>query len=407
MNADSVQQISSTVLSKGFHAAKKSLTGAEELAFADLVEDIRVWDTQPEHRTGTVGDQRTSEALVSRLAASQVTAKTIQFPFQRRVPTEAWVEINGQRLNGIPLFDGGETNGTLEGTLANFGEEGTIGVGSAAMGGKSQDHQLPRHLMGSTYRALIGISRNTTPGITMLNADSFKSPHRVPALLLDREYEAQLKACADQGTKAKLRVDFQIERTIATNVELHIAGHDSDLAPLVVMTPKSSWWTSTAERCGGIAAWLAAARELAAHRPRRDVIFTANTGHELGHVGLEYFLDQHANLATNAHAWVHLGANFAAKGCRIRAQYANDRMKLALFTSLEAHNVEVADEIDGSIRPGGEARNIFDAGGTYVSLLGSNDLFHHPDDRMTNNVDLDAAMRTRNVAVDLVKSLSE
>ena len=63
-------------------------------------------------------------------------------------------------------------------------------------------------------------------------------------------------------------------------------------------------------------------------------------------------------------------------------------------------------KLAGNIRPGGEARNVYDAGGTYVSLLGSNRLFHHPDDRISNNVDLESAMRTRNAVVDLVKELS-
>ena len=36
----------------------------------------------------------------------------------------------------------------------------------------------------------------------------------------------------------------------------------------------------------------------------------------------------------------------------------------------------------------GEARNIHDIGGRYVSFLGSNAWFHHPDDRYPATVDL-------------------
>ena len=42
-----------------------------------------------------------------------------------------------------------------------------------------------------------------------------------------------------------------------------------------------------------------------------------------------------------------------------------------------------------SDRPFGEARAIFDGGGSYLSLLGGNGLFHHPDDRWPGSVDLD------------------
>lgn len=44
-------------------------------------------------------------------------------------------------------------------------------------------------------------------------------------------------------------------------------------------------------------------------------------------------------------------------------------------------------------RPFGEARDIFDGGGRYVSLLGDNGLFHHPEDRWPGSVDLDKAVR--------------
>ena len=46
---------------------------------------------------------------------------------------------------------------------------------------------------------------------------------------------------------------------------------------------------------------------------RRDVIFTANTGHELGHTGLDLFLEKNPKLIKEAHVWMHLGANFAAQ----------------------------------------------------------------------------------------------
>ena len=44
-------------------------------------------------------------------------------------------------------------------------------------------------------------------------------------------------------------------------------------------------------------------------------------------------------------------------------------------------------------RPGGEARNIFDHGGRYVSLLGENGLFHNPDDHWPDAIDVDKTAR--------------
>ena len=372
----------------------------------ELVEDIRAWDEQSEHRTGTDGDLRTSEILVNRLADADVSARIVEFPFERRVPTDCFVEVADVRVDGLPLFDGGETDGILEASLVTAGQDGAIGLGHATASGGPDNRPFWIHRDGNKHQALIGIARSATRGIAMLNADSFTKPFGVPALIVDGEHEQELVAAVERGALAKLNVSFEIEQSSASNVEVRIAGQHSDLAPLVVMTPKSSWWTSTAERCGGIAAWLACIRELAQSNPDRDVIFTANTGHELGHVGLEYFLSQNPDLAQNAHAWVHLGANFASKGCQIRIQHSNDDLRTRFVKHLADCNVQIASEVSGEIRPGGEARNIFDAGGNYVSMLGSNGLFHHPDDRMANNVDLQMAEKTRSAIVALAKELS-
>ena len=372
----------------------------------ELVEDIRSWDIESQHRTGTDGDLRTSEMLAKRLAESDVSARVIEFPFERRIPMDSFVEVDDVRIDGIPLFDGGETDGILEASLASVGQRGAIGLGHATASGGPHNLNLLTHRDGNTHRALVGIARSETRGIAMLNADSFTQPFGVPVLIVDGEHEQTLRQSAQDNATAKLHVNFELEQSTATNVEVRLVGKRSDLDPLVVMTPKSSWWTSTAERCGGIAAWLASIRKLATHQPDRDVIFTANTGHELGHVGLEYFLSQNAGLASDAHVWVHLGANFASKGSQIRLQYSNDRLRTKFVKYLTENEVTLAGEVGGDTRPGGEARNIYDAGGNYASLLGSNRLFHHPDDRMSNNVDLEAAVRTRNAVVELVSDLS-
>ena len=84
------------------------------------------------------------------------------------------------------------------------------------------------------------------------------------------------------------------------------------------MTPRSSWWQSTAERGGGIVCWLETLRALLGERPARPVVFTANTGHELGHLGLDDFIARRPgwdrSSAEGGAVWVHYGANIGAAG---------------------------------------------------------------------------------------------
>ena len=401
------QEIIDSVMRRGIEATRSEYDDADDVAFAELVEDIRSWDAESQHRTGTDGDRRTSEVLVSRLARSEVAATIVEHPFQRRVPNNCYVQVGDEKIEGIPLFDGGVTPGEIAANLVTVGSEGEIGVGLlSATGGDQASRLLLQHRNSSKYRALIGVSRNATPGIAMLNGDSFSNPRDLPVLLVDGEHEPTLRQVIEENGKATININFETEDTIATNVETTVEGQNTELAPLVVMTPKSSWWTSTAERCGGIVAWLACIRDMATYKPDRTVIFTANTGHELGHVGLDRFLEQNNDLAANAHCWVHLGANFASNGSQVRIQYSSESLKRRIGRLLTEHKIKIASETDSASRPGGEARNIFDAGGNYVSLLGSNSLFHHPDDRMLTNVDFARATRTCNAVVELVRELS-
>ena len=71
------------------------------------------------------------------------------------------------------------------------------------------------------------------------------------------EHESWLHALARAQRPVQVVVEVALESALGFNVETKVAGSQPRLSPLVVMTPKSSWWQSTAERGGGIAVWLA------------------------------------------------------------------------------------------------------------------------------------------------------
>ena len=57
-------------------------------------------------------------------------------------------------------------------------------------------------------------------------------------------------------------------------------------------------------------------------------------------------------------------------------------------------------------RPLGEARDIFDGGGRYVSILGTNPLFHHPADRWPDALDLPKTESLVGAMVELALGLA-
>jgi hypothetical protein len=64
-------------------------------------------------------------------------------------------------------------------------------------------------------------------------------------------------------------------------------------------------------RARGIANFLALARIVAAEQLSGDFVFVATAGHEIGHGGMELFLEQGAPSPQDTLAWVHLGASNA------------------------------------------------------------------------------------------------
>jgi hypothetical protein len=195
---------------------------------------------------------------------------------------------------------------------------------------------------------------------------------------------------------AALRVIAHVARTPATavNVTTKIAGQDSSLPPLVVMTPRSGWYSCASERGGGIVCWLELMRTLKASRPVRDIVFVASSGHELGHLGINAFVDARPGIIKASAAWMHLGANIgAAVEPGNTVQSSDDRAEAILVKAMSEADLPVDRRVPRGTVPGGEAEVIHRGGGRYVSIIGRSALFHNPDDRGPGAVDPDVIAR--------------
>jgi hypothetical protein len=231
-------------------------------------------------------------------------------------------------------------------------------------------------------------------------------PYGVPVLQVPVDDHLFLRDLTARGVEARVVVDAVRTPTEASNVVATIPGRDTSLAPLVIMTPRSGWWHCAAERGGGIASWLEALRAIAATRPSRSVLAVASSGHELGHFGLDRFLETRRDLIKGATAWIHLGANIgAAKGVP-RLQASDDAIERLAAEALARAGAGVKQRVPRGTRPGGEARNIHDGGGRYVSLLGSGPFFHNVADRWPAAVDVGAVSAFSHAIADLAVTLA-
>lgn len=372
---------------------------------AGLAAAVRHWDELGIHRSGTETDTATALWLREAATALGLDVRLESFPFRRRTPVAATVTLaDGTRLDGVPLFDGGETApGGLSATLGDAVEVLQVPPYDSMPGARAlqarRESGIPAAILAVTD------DRVVRAGLALLNAESWHAPFGPPVLQLPSTALATLRAA--EGTRVHVEVRFVVERTTLHNVRVDVPGRDAALAPLVVITPRSGWWHSTSERGGGIALWLDLLARVAATPPARPVVFSANTGHELGHIGMQRFLDANESLVPQAHAWIHLGANFAAADHgAVRLQASDAALMAQADAALARHGAVPATHTPLDTAPFGEARDIHAGGGRYVSLLGSNGRFHHPDDRWPDAVDLPLLERQAAAFRDLFDALA-
>lgn len=369
------------------------------------------WDSHGNHRTATPGDDAGAEWLAGEAASLGADVTVEEFAVERLDPVAAFLDIGGERIPAIPAFDAPAASGEgVEGRLGPVG--GDAGIAVAELPPQSvYSGEYERLRRGGGHRAFVILCAGQSPGMALLNAEKFREPFGMPTVhVSSAARETVLAATAERGPA---RLVCESRRTTATArnivVSLDPAGHRGALPPLVVMTPRSSWWQSTAERGGGIVCWLESLRALLASPRIRPVVFTANTGHELGHLGLDDFLLRRPgwdrNAAEGGALWMHYGANIGASGGALSlvSPDAGLRELAAAEVARAGRKHALAPP---ELVPSGETRDIHRAGGRYLTLVGTNGLFHLPQDRWPDAVDIAAIVRTAAAASRIVLTLA-
>jgi hypothetical protein len=367
---------------------------------------LQAWDAQGAHRTGTAGDAAGADWLAAEASALGAEVAVEEFLFDRLDPVAAYLEIDGKRIEGVPVFDAPATS--------------AAGV-AGALGGEIEVVELPPRAVYSGefqrlrraggHRALVVICRGDAPGPGLINAEDFPAPYGAPAIHVSSEARDAVLAAAHDRRPARLVSHSRHSPAHAVNIVVTLKGSDAGRPPLVVMTPRSSWWQSTAERGGGLVCWLESLRALIAVPPGRGVVLTANSGHELGHLGLDDFVarrpgwDRPGGAATGVD-WVHYGANLGAVGSWLSLVSNTDDLRRLGLAALTGAGQPPDDIPPPTLGPSGETRDIHRAGGRYLTLVGSNRLFHLPQDRWPHAVDVPAIARIAAAAAQIVVALS-
>ncbi|HLN25272.1 MAG TPA: hypothetical protein VN808_05175 [Stellaceae bacterium] len=363
---------------------------------------LEAWDAQGVHRTGTEGDRAGADWLAGEAATLGAEVTVEELLFERVDPIEAYLDIGGKRIEGVPVFDAPPTG--ADGVQGQLGQE----IAVAELSPRAvYSGEFERRRRTPGHHALVVVCAGEAPGLAPINAEQFRSPYSAPAIHVSSEPRERVLDAAERKTPGLLVAHSRRTKAPAVNTVVTLKGRGPGRKPLVVMTPRSSWWQSTAERGGGIVCWLESLRALLGERPARDVVFTANTGHELGHLGLDDFVARRPGWDQPGGAdWVHFGANLGAAG-GVLSLVSNRPDLRALGLGELTRTGYPPDDIPWPAQPpSGETRDIHRAGGRYLTLVGTNRLFHLPQDRWPHAVDVSAVARIAAAAAQIALALS-
>jgi hypothetical protein len=368
-----------------------------------------MYQLQGSHRTATDIDSDSGQWLAG--VASRIGAEVTprRFTLDRVLLKACFVESGGTRREALPFFDGGLT--TADGILGRLGlpDSGApialVTLDQPAISSEGQSIAALRRSPG--LRAIVAVTEGGMPGLCPSNARSFVKPYGVPVLQVSSSTKDWLTGLMESGSELHVVADGARVNAAADNVLATIHGRRQELAPVVVMTPRSGWWQCASERGGGLACWLESLRAVAQARPDRTVRFIASSGHELGHLGLESFLHEEPALIKSAAGWLHLGANIGAAEGRMRLQSSSDEIEALAVAAMQKAGARVDGRVPRGTVPAGEARNIHVGGGRYVSLLGSGPYFHNPLDLWPYAVDVDAVTKYAAAVAELTLALAK
>jgi hypothetical protein len=355
---------------------------------------VRAYEEQGLHRTGTAVDQASGDWLANEVRQIGFEPVLEEFSLSRVDPVGASLVVNDRKIEGLPLFDGAFTSPVgIAGSLGSLDSDASIGLAEIPPNG-AEAGALGDARRQNRHQAIVVITRGARPGFCPSNADSFLHPFGPPVLQVSSKEAPLLADCTRQGSRALLTAHVERVQARAFNVVTVVSGTNKSIAPLVVMTPRSGWWWCASERGGGLACWLEIMRATHDAKPVRDVLFVASSGHELGHLGLDAFIERRGGLVPAAKAWIHLGANIgAAQGPGNNLQASDEEMESMMAEAMTKAGLRVDRRHPSGAVPRGEAVNVHRGGGRYVSIIGDNDLFHNMSDRGADAVDLNVIER--------------
>jgi hypothetical protein len=137
---------------------------------------LTAWDSQGVHRTATVGDEAGAHWLIREAAGLRAAPAVETFALDRLDPIDAYLEFDGTRVPGVPVFDAPATGADgVVGILGPVGAATPIAVAELSPQGiYTPDYEELR--CNAVHRGLVIVCKGARPGLGLLNAERFRHP---------------------------------------------------------------------------------------------------------------------------------------------------------------------------------------------------------------------------------------
>jgi len=370
----------------------------------DAERRIRAYEEMGIHRTGRKADNTTTWWMIEELRKLGIDANRQTWRFPRVEIHDASIRFGPWDIPAVPTFDSAFTdhNG-LTGTLRTDNGPGIVVW--------EFDHNDQERMAAGIYSSFELARQDGADGVILVmgdpdghpvlrNAERPLDPIELPVLQVAPIDAGPLLDAV--GSEITMISDGGRVGAPADNVIGSIPGTDPDAAPVVLMTPKSGWYTCAAERGSGIAIWIEVAGRIAANRGRRTLNLVASSGHELHHLGLDHYIRDLGAAAHHVHAWMHLGASIGSRNGQAAYAASDDELFNVATDALNARGLERRAFPVGNAGFG-EARNIGEINGRFASFLGGHPYFHSSLDTYDRCVDPESLAKHTDAAEQIVR----
>ena len=384
---------------------------------ADAYQYLQEYVAHGLHRSGTTGGNAVSGWVAEELRGMGYEVDSEAFAFEQFTPHTTRLHFVGDPVDKdvpvFPLYYSGRT-GTegITAELVNVGNgaslaiagknlTGKIVLASVALVERAETPTLAGVLQGAAAAGAAGVVvaiQGPQNLIVASNVNADTGLCGLPVLYVGKDDGAAL--AARSGQVASFVLDADEMPGTSYNVVATLPGSGDGI--LMIGTPVNGWFSTAAERGGGVGVLLTLARAIAEQYrdrvPPQTVMFIASGGHEVGYLGLGRYAEAHPDLVKRIYTYLHLGA---AVGGTLYAEtpldgtvaalplvdpsrtlYVSENPILLALADLNAVSSGMIpfEELPPVLLDPGEQAQMYDRGVPIMSISGTTLYFHTEND---------------------------